>query len=201
MFYQPRDFKCPHKDSCPHLDWLSTKWILGEYRRGKDVYSEHLRIIDKFYDSLANRDKRIRFLEGENSELKAKLKMLHQKQFKANKKKDDSISEDIGSSSNQQKKKKRGAPVGHPGWARSKPKRIDKSVFVPAPTTCPYCRKKHLTPLKELREHIQEDIVINPRTVVTRFLHGQAFCTRCNRPVVPVKMKFQMLLSVRLQNL
>jgi hypothetical protein len=90
----------------------------------------------------------------------------------------------MGSSSNQQKKKKRGAPVGHPGWARSKPKRIDKSVFVPAPTTCPYCRKKHLTPLKELREHIQEDIVINPRTVVTRFLHGQAFCTTCNRPVV-----------------
>lgn len=33
-------------------------------------------------------------------------------------------------------------------------------------------------------EHFQEDIVIRPRTVVTRYLHGQAFCARCNHPVV-----------------
>jgi transposase len=33
-------------------------------------------------------------------------------------------------------------------------------------------------------EHIQEDIVIRPRTLVTRYLHGQAWCMRCNRPVV-----------------
>ena len=38
--------------------------------------------------------------------------------------------------------------------------------------------------MEETTEHLQEDIVIQPRTVVTQYLHGQAFCPRCNRPVV-----------------
>ncbi len=38
--------------------------------------------------------------------------------------------------------------------------------------------------MEEPTEHVQEDIVIQPRTLVTRYLHGQAFCTRCHRPVV-----------------
>ena len=33
-------------------------------------------------------------------------------------------------------------------------------------------------------EHIQEDIVLLPRPVVTRYVHDQAFCSRCRRPVV-----------------
>ena len=38
--------------------------------------------------------------------------------------------------------------------------------------------------MEESTEHVQEDIVIRPRTVVTRYRHGQAFCARCHRPVV-----------------
>ena len=82
------------------------------------------------------------------------------------------------------KKKKRGAPVGHPGWVRPKPDRIDRTVHVPAPTICPHCQSDDLTPMEESTEHVQEDIVIRPRTLVTRYLHGQALCVRCNRPVV-----------------
>ena len=41
-----------------------------------------------------------------------------------------------------------------------------------------------LAPSPQLREHIQEDIVITPKTVVTNYLHGQAFCSTCNRAVV-----------------
>jgi hypothetical protein len=55
---------------------------------------------------------------------------------------------------------------------------------VPAPTICPHCQFEGLTPLEETTEHVQEDIVIRPRTLVTRYLHGQAFCSRCHRPVV-----------------
>jgi transposase len=33
-------------------------------------------------------------------------------------------------------------------------------------------------------EHIQEDIVLAPRPVVTRYVHEQAFCAQCRRPVV-----------------
>jgi hypothetical protein len=38
--------------------------------------------------------------------------------------------------------------------------------------------------MEESTEHFQEDIVIRPRTLVTRYLHGQAFCTRCHHLVV-----------------
>ena len=67
---------------------------------------------------------------------------------------------------------------------RPKPDRIDRTVHVPAPTICPHCQSPDLTPMEENTEHFQEDIVIQPQTVVTRYLHGQAFCPRCHRPVV-----------------
>jgi transposase len=185
--YPPDDFECWYKDSCPYLDGLSTTWVLGEYRRGEEEYQEHLRILDHFYDGLKTRDDRIRVLERENAELKAKLQALHHRQFKPNRKKGaqtDGRDDQGASASREGKPKKRGAPVGHPGWMRPKPARIDRTVPVPAPTICPHCQSHDLTPMEENKEHFQEDIVIQPQTVVTRYLHGQAFCARCHRPVV-----------------
>lgn len=185
--YPPHDFECLYRHTCPYLDGLSTTWVLGEYRRAADVYHEHLRIIDGFDGELKIRDERIRMLERENAELKAKLQALHRRQFKANKKKD---AENEGkevesvSSSSEGKRKKHGAPVGHPGWVRPKPDHIDRTVHVPAPRICPHCQSEDLTPMDESTEHFQEDIVIRPRTLVTQYLHGQAFCGRCHRPVV-----------------
>jgi transposase len=151
------------------------------------VYQEHLRIIDDLYDGLKARDTRIRIVERENAELKARLQALHHRQFRRNKKKDAQTGgkEVEGpSSSGESKKRKRGAPVGHPGWMRPKPDRIDRTVHVPAPTICPHCQSNDLRPMEESTEHVQEDIVIRPRTLVTRYLHGQALCVRCHRPVV-----------------
>jgi transposase len=151
------------------------------------VYQEHLGIIDLFDGYLKARDERIRILERENAELKAKLQALHRRQFKSNKKKEAEAGEkdvEDASLSNEGEKKKRGAPVGHPGWVRPKPEYIDRTVHVPAPTICPHCQSEDLRPIEESTEHIQEDIVIRPRTLVTRYLHGQAFCARCNRSVV-----------------
>jgi transposase len=185
--YPPPDFACLYRHDCPYLDGMSTQWVLEEYRRGEDVYQEHLRIIDGFDGEIKVRDERIRVLERENAELKAKLQALHRRQFKPNKKKDvETGGKDVEgtSSSNEGKKKKRGAPVGHPGWLRPKSERIDRTVEVPAPRICPHCQSEDLTPMEEATEHVQEDIVIQPRTLATRYLHGQAFCTRCHRPVV-----------------
>jgi len=185
--YPPHDFECLYRHSCPYLDGLSTKWVLGEYRRAGDVYQEHLRIIDGFDDGLKIRDDRIRVLERENAELRAKLQVLHQRQFRPNKKKEaETGGKEVegASSSNEGKKKKRGAPLGHPGWVRPKPDHIDRTVHVPAPTICPHCQSEELRPMEESTEHFQEDILIRPQTRVTRYLHGQAFCTRCHRPVV-----------------
>jgi transposase len=184
--FPPHDFECLYRHSCPYLDGLSTQWVLGEYRRAADVYQEHLRIIDGFGDDLKARDDRIRILERENAQLKAKLQAVHQRQFKPNKKKDaENGRKDVesGSSSGEREKKKRGAPVGHPGWVRPKPDHIDRTVHVPAPTICPHCQSDDLRPMEERTEHFQEDIIIRPQTLVTRYLHGQAFCARCNRPV------------------
>ena len=185
--YPPHDFECLYRHTCPYLDGLSTTWVLGEYRRAGDVYQEHLRVIDDFYDDLKARDERIRILERENAELKARLQAWHQRQFRPNKKKDAATrgKEVKGAlSSNEGKRKKRGAPVGHPGWVRPKPDRIDRTVHVPAPTICPHCQSANLTPMEESTEHVQEDIVLQPRTLVTRYLHGQALCPRCHRPVI-----------------
>jgi transposase len=179
----PQDFICPYRDACPHLEWLSAKWALEAYQRAEATYDEHLKVIDNFYDQIqADRD-RIRALERENAELKAKLRLLHQRQFKPNKKKGDSGVKKHNEISSQSRKK-RGAPVGHPAWVRPKPERIDRTIRVPAPTVCPFCQKIDLKPLEGIHEHIQEDIVIQPVPVVTQYLHAQAFCTRCNRPVV-----------------
>ncbi|MDP2798753.1 MAG: IS66 family transposase [Deltaproteobacteria bacterium] len=53
-----------------------------------------------------------------------------------------------------------------------------------APIICPHCQSRNLTPIEGVSEHLQEDIVLQPRPFVTRYLHHEAFCSRCNRPVV-----------------
>jgi hypothetical protein len=166
---------------------MSAQWVLEEYRRGEDVYQEHLRIIEGFDGELKVRDERIRLLERQNAELKAKLQALHRRQFKANQKKGAKTGKkeaEGACGSNERRKKKRGAPVGHPGWVRPKPDRIDRTVHVAAPSRCPHCQSDDLAPIEERTEHVQEDILLQPRTLVTRYLHGQALCRRCHRPVI-----------------
>lgn len=184
--YPPYDFVCPYRDNCPHLDGMSTTWVLGEYRRGEKTYNEHLRIIDVLDEQLRTALNRIRKLERELAELRAKYQALHQKQFKPNKKDnaDSRAQKADGKPDDLAGKKKRGAPVGHPGWFRPKATEIDRSVHVAAPQRCPHCGSKDLRPINERMEHIQEDIVLVPRPVVARYVHDQAFCTRCRRPVV-----------------
>jgi hypothetical protein len=157
---------------------------MESYRRGEETYEEHLRIVDNFYNTVEELRRSVRDLEKENAELKAKLKLTHQQQFKPNKKKNEDKTEEKGESFSGNGKKKRGAPVGHPGWGRRKPERVDQTIYVPAPSACPHCSNDHIIPYNGLYEHVQEDIVIEPRTIVVKYLHAQSFCSRCNRPVI-----------------
>jgi transposase len=168
------------------LRWLSTTWVFGEYERADDVYHEHLRIIDTFAADLDAARKRVRELERDKAELTAKLTALHRRQFKANKKpSDEGLKAKDGTSIHEEKgKRKRGAPVGHTGWFRTKPAHVDRTVHVAAPTRCPHCQAADLAPTEGSSEHLQEDIVLQPRTVVTRYVHKEAYCARCNRAVV-----------------
>jgi len=167
---------------CPHLDGMSTTWVLEEYRRGEETYDEQLRIIDAFDETMEKDRKRIRELEREVAELRAKYQALHQKQFKPNRKKHAACEEKAADRSLE--RKKRGPPLGHPGWFRAKPTQIDRRVAVTAPQQCPHCGSKEMAPLNECMEHIQEDIVLVPHPMVTRYVHEQAWCNRCQRSVV-----------------
>ncbi|MDY6906593.1 MAG: transposase, partial [Thermodesulfobacteriota bacterium] len=154
---------------------LSTHWVFSEYNRGLQQYQEHLKIQDRFKKSLEQAQSRIQQLEKENDELKAKLKSVHTRQFKANKK---------PTKKPPPKRRPRGAPKGHPGWSRKKPKHIDRTVVVPAPEACPHCSKTNLLTVDGIKDHLQEDIILVPRTHVTNFRHHQAFCSKCNRLVI-----------------
>jgi hypothetical protein len=157
--HPPYGFTCPYTHHCPHLDGLSTTWVFGEYRRADEVYHEHLQIIDTIRSRLDAALKEIQALEKENAELKAKNVALHLRQFKTNRK---MVPENPQGRSSADAGKKRGAPVGHPGWHRNRPA-VNRTVHVPAPTLCPHCGSDKLTPTKIISEHVQEDIVIQPK--------------------------------------
>ena len=178
--YPPWSYQCLYKDCCPHLEGLSTHWVWEEYQRSHDQYLEHWQICDRLQENLEKARRVIKELEEENEDLKIKLTALHRKQFQSNKK----VSTAEPGNKSDGGKRKRGAPKGHPGWFRSEPRQIDKTVIVPAPERCPHCGCTELDFVKEVKDHIQEDIVFQPRPIVTRFIHHQGFCSKCKRPVI-----------------
>lgn len=182
--HPPWNFQCPYEHSCPHLEGLSTHWVFKEYQTSYDENLEHWRVRDDLQGELDNALRYIKELEKDNEELKAKVKTLHRRQFKCSKKSKKKTSENEDDTTDSSKKKKRGAPYGHPGWFRQKPDHIDRTVIVPPPEVCPNCGCDDLTHIEDLKDHLQEDIVFQPRPYVTNFRHHQAFCPRCNRAVV-----------------
>ncbi len=48
---------------------------------------------------------------------------------------------------------------------------------------CPHCEQKELEPAENTHVQIQEDIVLQPRPVVTKYVHQQAYCPNCRREV------------------
>lgn len=181
--YPPWNFDCQYKGCCPHLEYLSTQWMWEQYQSSPEEGWEHWRVRDELSRELDQALRYIGELEKENEELKAKLKALHQKQFKANKKPKKKPA-DNKDKTKAPETKKRGAPKGHPAWVRQKPNHIDKTVVVEAPEVCPHCAGSDLRALEEIKEHLQEDIVLKPQTYVVNFKHHQAFCNNCRRVVV-----------------
>jgi transposase len=179
------NYECPYQHNCPHLEGLSTQWVFGEYQRSHDEHIEHWRVRDILEEDIEEAHKRINKLESENEELKAKLKALHRRQFKSNTKRNKKRPDKSGTEKPENpKQKKRGAPQGHPGWFRHEPDHIDKVVDVKAPKECPHCSGSNLIAMEEVKEHLQEDIILQPKTRVTNFKHRQAFCPKCNRAVI-----------------
>jgi len=173
--HAPRGFECPYKHACPHLDGISATWaslLLCDVDR------------DRFRDgpSMIEAEKEIKALDEENreltarvAELESRLRQQHRLRFKRNRK---------AKPERKNAPRKRGAPVGHPPWQRPVPDRVDRSVVVPAPCVCPHCKTEGLAAVdKPPHVQIQEDIVLQPRTVVTEYVHQMAYCPGCRREV------------------
>jgi hypothetical protein len=78
----PIGFQCPYRHKCPHLDTMSTRWVMEVYQECFDLREQLHRLeidsqrrIDELQKLLLQRDQTI-----------AQLRLQHQKQFKANKK-------------------------------------------------------------------------------------------------------------------
>lgn len=174
----PFGFVCPYQDACPHLGGLSTTWtrvLLSDAH--EDGYRDgHLaRYAEKEIQAL---ETALAETRRENKRLWAENQALHRRQFKPNRRRPDATA-----GASVQRPRKRGPPHGHPPWTRRPPDHLDRTVRVPAPGTCPHCGCEHLHPGSEPQTCRQEDIVLQPRTLVTDFVHDTAFCPQCRRPV------------------
>src|SRR6266404_1499167 len=174
----PPDFCCPYRDGCPYLEGLSTSWVFHRYQdvAGTECHYEYQ--LEELHKQLNQERRQRKQVELEKQQLQAELHALHRRQFKGRRAAPASSSECRSA-----QRKKRGAPVGHPPWQRAKPTHIDQVVATPAPQSCPDCGNPKLQPVAEFHEHLQEDIVLEPRTRVTCFRHQQAFCGRCDKNV------------------
>ncbi len=168
----PVGFECPYRHACPHLDSLSTNWTMEVYQESAELRSQYDAMEARYQQRIAELEKTLL----ERDAKIAQLRLQHQKQFKTN-------LERPPSPPRGRSEKKRGAPRGHPPWRRRKPNHLDESIDVPAPQACPRCDCTTLSPSPKVYEHLQEDIVLVPRTRVTRFIHDQSYCPRCRRLV------------------
>jgi transposase len=174
----PDDFCCPYRDGCPYLEGLSTHWVFSRYQRTGGVESQYEYQLEQLHQELLQERRQSQELQRHNQQLQAQLQALHRRQFKGRKALAPPPPECPSA-----RRKKRGAPRGHPPWQRTKPKRVDQVVETPHPKDCPECHLPDLSPVAEVHEHLQEDIVLAPRTLVTCFRHAQAYCPRCDKKV------------------
>jgi len=186
--YPPSGFVCEYKSCCPHMHRISASWVFSQYQRLERNHGKLWNTIDELDGLLKQANKRIAKLEAEKAQMEAKYQALQRGQFKAavNEKTSDRNSDKgraRGNLPSASKQAKRGAPVGHPGWSRTKPKHFDAIVDVPAPSVCPHCQAHDLRPSDSVVEHWQEDVEIITRPVATLYRHETAHCGRCQKEV------------------
>jgi transposase len=169
----PHGYQCPYRDACPHLDGRSTIWSMQLIADAQDDSLRDCHFVGHAEEELAALRADNERLEKENTELRARLKAQHASRFKPNR----------NPPPDPAKTRKRGAPVGHPPWNRHPPDHVDHTIHVKAPTTCPHCATSNLLPTGQQHQQLQEDIVLQPKSVVTCFEHDTSFCPNCRRSV------------------
>jgi len=168
----PDNFECPYRHNCPYLGGISATWasILIADKEEDSFREGHFGRYAEAEIKALEAD--VARLETENAELRAREKAQHRSRFKPNRKTTETPTP-----------RKRGATKGHPPWSRRTPDHIDQTIQVPAPEVCPHCQCESLTSGSNIHEQIQEDIVLQPQTMVTQYQHETAYCPTCRREV------------------
>lgn len=180
----PAEFLCPYQNHCPYLEGLSTRWIFSEYQRSHIREHEHWRIREEMAEEIAQLQQTVFEQAAQIDQLRAENKRLHQRGFKPRKNRNTPEATPSGQTQSEKKNRKRGAPKGHPPWNREFPDRIDRSIQVDAPCTCPHCQGQTDESRTGTTSFLQEDIVLRPQTVVSEYIHTTAWCPNCRRQVI-----------------
>jgi transposase len=78
---------------------------------------------------------------------------------------------------------KKGAPLGHTGKGRERPKHIDEYIEV-CPTYCPRCGNEEIRVYSNIfDERVVEDIEVKVKTTCYRIHHG--YCKKCKKSFYP----------------
>jgi transposase len=177
LFYPRLTENCQNVNHCPHLGGAALGSVVLSANANDEWLQALLRQIDGLRDANDAKRHEIEELRRQVEQLKAELKVERQKQFKRTSADEpdrvlDSASVGI---------KKRGAPLGHPGWFRPTPTRIDRNVPVPSPAICPHCQGAvKARPDLAFYDHLQEDW-LDGRSATTCFRHEEGRCTKCRR--------------------
>jgi len=174
----PIGYECPYRHKCPHMEMSALHAYAMIYALDRDEY----RLRRDFAEAMEEIDalnKENDELTARNKELEARRLQQHRMKFKRNSK----PAAPAAGNAPGGKPRKRGAPVGHPPWTRPAPSHIDRTVKVPPPCVCPHCASEGLAPSGNEHVQLQEDIVLQPRTVVTEYVHQTAWCPGCRREV------------------
>lgn len=133
--------------------------------------------------SLSDQD-RIRELEEENRRLKKRLKKLEE-EYEEHKKECALLNKGtpafVKADVPQKARRKLGAPVGHKGYWRKIPERVD-FVKPLRMLLCPCCGGK-LSGVQEVRERYVEDLPPTRAPIVTKYLIERRYCAQCKKIV------------------
>jgi transposase len=174
VFYPKHEYRCPNVMHCPHVGGAALGSVVFQANQNDQRQSWLFRQLDGSREENAAKARRIAELETRVEQLEAELKAERQKQFKAARPEEEPVP--CGVSEDHQPKK-RGPPVGHPGWFRPTPTRIDRTIDVPAPARCPHCGAAVAAhPELPRYEHVQEDL-ISGRPLVSCYRHEEGRCT------------------------
>lgn len=188
-FYPRHEYACPQVGHCPHLGGAALGSVI-------EAANENGTYLDMLHGQLAAARQsvsklltEIEALRNELEQVKLELRLERQNKFRsgcdAHDRDEAAALENLPeeSSAARDGTRKRGAPVGHPGWFRVIPTKLDQTIEVVAPQRCPHCDGEvRCLPNVEPDEHVQEDVVERVYQVVC-YRHPVARCRRCRRGV------------------